>query len=262
MSCATGKSLLISNIQTTQKTLQFFQGFRPLVFQFAAGDGVFVPEIFHHGDKPPLFGIEVTVEFVADEIVELFQDKFAGLGLGELTADGRENGIGLGKARLQGRLVLVQGGDLFLVGLVLGIKFGQLGLHLPDQLLAFGLELVTAESFELELEGQLVGLGFQVGLVLLDPILDGLDRLVLGLEVFQFLAGRSSPSLPLEIVDEFLEGLLDNGGGDFLVLLRFVAGDFLGGFHGFGQFALGLADLALPASSMASASAWKNSAIR
>ena len=51
--------------------------------------------------------------------------------------------------------------------------------------------------------------------------------------------------LSLEVVDQLLEGLLDDGGGDGLVLVGFVGGDFLRCFHGFGQFALGLADLGL-----------------
>ena len=160
------------------------------LFQFAAGNGVFVPEVFHHGDEPPLFGIEVAVELGADDIVELFQDEFAGLGLGELAADGREDGVGFGQARLERGLVLVQGGDFSSCRpLLLGIEIGQLGVHLPDQFQAFGLELVAAQAFELEFEGQFVGFCFQVGLGILDPFFNGLDRLVLGLQVFQLLAG-------------------------------------------------------------------------
>ena len=73
------------------------------------------------------------------------------------------------------------------------------------------------KSFKLEFEGQFVGFCFQVGLGILDAIFDGLDRLVLDLQTFQFLAGGVPQGTlsstcggihlvsftPLEVVDEF-----------------------------------------------------------
>ena len=51
--------------------------------------------------------------------------------------------------------------------------------------------------------------------------------------------------MSLQVVDQFLEGLLDDGGADFLVFVRLVRGNILGGFDGLGQFTLGLADCGL-----------------
>ncbi|MCF8143534.1 MAG: hypothetical protein K9N21_06405 [Deltaproteobacteria bacterium] len=118
-----------------------------------------------------------------------------------MVAYGREDGVGFGQACVQGRFVFVQGGYLCLFSFVLWIKFGQLGLYLPDQFQAFGLGLVAAQAFELEFEGQFVGFGFQVGLGILDSIFDGLDCLVLGLQTFQLLAGGVAFT-PLEVVNE------------------------------------------------------------
>ena len=55
-----------------------------------------------------------------------------------------------------------------------------------------------------------------------------------------FLA--EAPALSLQVVNERLESLLDDGGGDFLVLVGLVAADFLGGLDGLGQLALGFGD--------------------
>ena len=79
-----------------------------------------------------------------------------GLVLGELAADAGEEGVGLGHARLQRRLVLLQGGDLLLFLFVALIESGELGIHLTKQLLALRLELVATEALELELEFQFV----------------------------------------------------------------------------------------------------------
>jgi hypothetical protein len=58
-----------------QKSIQCHQGFSPLAFQFTTGNGVFIPDVFHHRDEPPFFGIEVAVELVGRQIVNLFQDE-------------------------------------------------------------------------------------------------------------------------------------------------------------------------------------------
>jgi hypothetical protein len=71
-----------------EKPVQGLQGFSPPDLQFPAGNRVFIPEVFHHGDKPPLFGIKIAVEFVGEPIVEFFQDEFAGIGLDELRKAG------------------------------------------------------------------------------------------------------------------------------------------------------------------------------
>ena len=70
------------------------------------------------------------------------------------------------------------------------------------------------------------------------------DGLFLRLQGLEFLLRRFARAA-LEVVDQLFEGFLDDGGGDGLVLFRLVGGDFLRGFHGLGQFALGLADLGL-----------------
>ena len=209
-----------------EKPIQRFQGFASFCFQLPTRYCILVPEIFHQGDEPPFFRIEVAVEFIDHQIVELFQDEVAGILLGERSTDGCQKGVSPGQTHLYGRMVLVQSGDFFLVRFIPGIKSSQLGLHLSDHLQAFGLELVTAQAFELKFEGQLVGFYFQGGLVLFDARFDVLDCLVLGLEIFQLLAGG-----------------FNHGGSDFLVLIGFVTRDLLGGFHGFDQFALDFADL-------------------
>ncbi len=67
------------------------------------------------------------------------------------------------------------------------------------------------------------------------------DGFFLRLQGFQFLL-RGFAGAALEVVDECFQRGLDDGGGDGFAFLGFVGGEFLPGFHGFGEFALGLAD--------------------
>ena len=130
-------------------------------------------------DEHAFFGIEVAVEFLIGEIVELFEDERLGLGLGELAADAGEKGVGLGDARLQRRLVLLQGGDLLLLVLLALVEGGEPRLDLREEFLALGRELVGAEPLELELELQFVGQSLEFGLALPDALLDGGDGVFL-----------------------------------------------------------------------------------
>ena len=84
--------------QPLQKPIQRLQGLSSFTFQFAAGDCVFVPEIFHHLNQSALFGIEVAVQLLMGNVIKLFQDQPTALFLGELIADGGKNAVGFGKA--------------------------------------------------------------------------------------------------------------------------------------------------------------------
>ena len=65
-----------------------------------------------------------------------------------------------------------------------------------------------------------------------------------GLQGFQLRPGGRTRTFH-KVVDEGLEGFLDDGGGDVFTLLGFVGGDFPGGFDGLSEFTLGLADSGL-----------------
>ena len=80
---------------------------------------------------------------------------------------------------------------------------------------------------------------FRLGV--LDTLLDGLDGLVLVREVLEFLLGGGAGAV-LQVVNERLEGLLDDGDSDLLVLVALVAADLLGGLDGLGQLALSFGD--------------------
>ena len=88
-----------------------------------------------------------------------------------------------------------------------------------DQRLGLGLEVVGPEALEFELELQLCGLFLERRPCVLDALLDRLDGLVLVREVLEFLAGGSAGAVP-QVVNERLESLLDDGGGDLLDLVR------------------------------------------
>ena len=124
------------------------------------------------------------------------------------------------------RLVLLQSGDLFLVLFLALVERGKPGLHLTKKLLALGLEFVAPEALELELVLQLIRQCLEFGFALLDAFLQGSYGVLLRLQSLEFLLCRFAGAV-LEVVNQFFQGLLDDGGGDGLVLLRFVGGDFL-----------------------------------
>ena len=110
-------------------------------------------------------------------------------------------------------------GDGLLVGLLLRIQPRKTVIGLRDQRLGPGLELAGPEALEFELEFKFdpLLLVFRPGV--LDPLLDRLDGLVLVREVVEFLPGGSAGAV-LQVFNERLESLLDDGGGDLLVLAR------------------------------------------
>ena len=111
-------------------------------------------------------------------------------------------------------LVLIERGNGLLVGLLLRVQPGETGIGLRDQRLGLGLEVVGPEALEFELELQLCGPFLELRLGVLAPLLDRLDGFVLVREVLELLLGGSA-GVVVQVVDECLEGLLDDGGGDF-----------------------------------------------
>ncbi len=203
-----------------------------------------------------LGGVEVAVEFVAGEIVEFFQDEGPGFLIDKLAADLGEKGVGPGEAGFERGLVFLEGvADLcFRLGaghrqeclchVLSRVERGELVLDLLEELLVLGLEVIGAEAFELELEFQFIAQGFEGGLAFPDGVLQRGDGLLLGLQDFQLRSGGFAGAVH-KVVDEGLEGFLDDCSGDVFALLGFVGGDFLGGFHGLGEIALSFADLGL-----------------
>ena len=94
------------------------------------------------------------------------------------------------------RLVLLQGSDLFLVLFVAFIEGDQLGVHLTEELLALGLELVATEALELELVFQLIGQDLEFGFGLLDTLLQHGDCFFLCLQSLEFLLRRFAACCP------------------------------------------------------------------
>jgi hypothetical protein len=65
-----GKILSFQIPQSGEEPIEHLEGCCAFGFQSAAGDGVFVPEVFEQLDQLAFGGIEVAVEFVAGEVVE------------------------------------------------------------------------------------------------------------------------------------------------------------------------------------------------
>ena len=147
----------------------------------------------------------------------------------------------MGDALRQSLLVVVQRRDLFLVLLVLGVEVGKPGVNLPNEHPGFGLVVLGADSLELQLELQFGSFVLERCLGFLDPRFNVLEDLVLLLEALQLLPGRIAGAV-LEVSDQGLQSLLEDGRGDLLAFVGLIGRDFLGAFQGLRQLALALAD--------------------
>ena len=137
----------------------------------------------------------------------------------------------MGDALRQSLLVVVQRRDLFLVLLVLGVEVGKAGVNLPNECLDLGLVVLAAEPLELQLELQFDSFVLERCPVFLDPRFNGLENPVLLPEALQLLPGRIAGAV-LEVSDQGLQDLLEDGCGDLLVFVGLIGRDFLGAFQG------------------------------
>ena len=145
----------------------------------------------------------------------------------------------MGDALRQSLLVVVQRRDLFLVLLVLGVEVGESGVNLLDEHLGLGLVVLGADSLELQLELQFDSFVLERCPGFLDPCFNGLENPVQLPEALQLLPGRFAGAV-LEVIDQGLEDLLEDGRADLLAFVGLIGSDFLGGFHGLGPTRPGL----------------------
>ena len=110
--------------------------------------------------------------------------------------------------------------------------------HVP---VCIGLELIAARALELQLEFEFMGQGVLLRLPLPDTLFNLDNGLELRLERLPLLACRCA-GVVLQIVNQFLERLLDDGSGDGLILIRLVGGNLMRGFNRLGKLAMCLGD--------------------
>jgi len=82
--------VLLQIPQPFQKPIQAPHCLFPLPFHFPATDSVFIPKILHALNQQALFSIEVLLQFVAGDVVELFQYQALGLVINKLSVDFRQ----------------------------------------------------------------------------------------------------------------------------------------------------------------------------
>ena len=154
------------------------------------------------------------------DVVDLLQDQAARIGLADLAVDRLDHRISPSHAGAQRLRVLAERGDGLLVGLLL--RSPDLATRTSACAISACVSALKSSAprrLSSSLNSSSAAFPFSFALATLNALLDRLDGLVLVREVLEFLPGGSAAAV-LQIVNERLEGLLDDGGGDLLVLRR------------------------------------------